>query len=74
MRVLLSHLSRIAPRLEILSLNGNAIGDAGAAALAASLRAGAAPRLKKLYLDGNPASAAAVQALRGAREGLDVRT
>ena len=56
-----------------LRLNYNAIGDAGAAALSAALREGAAPKLETIYLFGNPASAAAVQALRDAREGLDVK-
>ena len=55
-----------------LFLIGNAIGDAGAAALAAALREGAAPKLERIGLYRNPASAAAVQALRGAREGLTV--
>ena len=36
-----------------LSLFDNAIGDAGAAALAASLRAGAAPKLERIDLNGN---------------------
>ena len=46
------------------NLAGNAIGDAGVAALAAALREGAAPKLERISLDGNPASAAAVLALK----------
>ena len=37
-------------------------------------RLGAAPKLEQIYLWSNPASAAAVQALRDAREGLTVNT
>ena len=53
-------------------LSRNRIGDEGAAALAASLRAGAAPQLELIRFEDNPASAAAVQGLRDAREGLEV--
>ena len=62
-----------APELAQIDLNNNGIGDAGVAALAACLREGAAPKLEKVGLtDGNPVSAAAVQALQQAREGLAV--
>ena len=56
-----------------LVLNGNNIQDAGAAALAASLRAGAAPKLKQINLAGNSGvSEEAARALSEAREGLIV--
>ena len=59
--------------LEKLYLDGNpAIGDEGAAALAAALREGAAPKLKEISLHCCPASEAAKQALKEAREGLTV--
>lgn len=56
-----------------LILNGNDIQDAGAAALAASLRSGAAPKLKNINLAGNSGvSEEAARALTEAREGLIV--
>ena len=56
-----------------LILNGNNIQDAGAAALAASLRSGAAPKLKSINLAGNSGvSEEAARALTEAREGLIV--
>ncbi|EOD38905.1 hypothetical protein EMIHUDRAFT_224042 [Emiliania huxleyi CCMP1516] len=46
--------SGAAPRLEILYLEGNKIGDEGCKALAAALgKEGAAPRLERLWLHGN---------------------
>ncbi len=56
-----------------LFLNGNNIGDAGVAALAVSLRAGAAPKLKAINLAGNSGvGEEAVKELVAAREGLAV--
>ncbi|EOD10939.1 hypothetical protein EMIHUDRAFT_358041, partial [Emiliania huxleyi CCMP1516] len=45
--------SGAAPRLELLYLSGNQIGDEGCKALAAALKEGAAPRLETLWLRGN---------------------
>jgi hypothetical protein len=59
--------------LEGIDFKFNKIDDAGAAALAAFLRAGGAPKMKVIDLRGNPTvSPAAVQALEEAREGLIV--
>ena len=55
-----------------LDLSGNALGDAGAAALAACLREGAAPELEVIELRGNRIGKAGKAALREAREGLQV--
>ena len=49
-----------------------ALQDEGVAALAAALRDGKAPKLEEINLFKNPASEAAKQALRDAREGLTV--
>ena len=63
-----------APNLEQLDINNTGVGDAGVTALAACLRVGGAPKLERIGLtDGNPVSAAAVQAVQEAREGLEVR-
>ena len=57
----------------LLLLDGNAVGNEGVLALVTCLRSGAAPRLAKIVLTTNAAwSAATVQDLRGAREGLTV--
>ena len=57
----------------LLLLDGNAIGNEGVLALVTCLRSGAAQRLAKIVLTTNAAwGAAAVQDLRGAREGLTV--
>ena len=42
--------------LEVLSLNGNQVTDAGCATLASALRGGALPALKALELGNNPAT------------------
>ena len=56
-----------------LKLQDNRITAEGVAALAACLREGAAPKLREIYFRGNPGvSGAAKQALREAREGLQV--
>ena len=55
-----------------LTLGGNRIGDEGAAALAAALREGAAPKLQNISVNGTKVSEEAKQALRDAREGLEV--
>ena len=70
----LSKALHAAKDLVELDLDRNpAIGDEGAAALAAALREGAAPKLREIALRYNEQlSEAAKQALREAREGLDV--
>ena len=52
--------------LNELVLGHNEIGDAGCAALAQVIRSGAVPKLARVDLYGNPASAAAMQSVRGA--------
>ena len=70
----LSKALHAAKDLKELWLYSNpAIGDEGAAALAAALREGAAPKLRKLYLSSTKVSKEAKQALKGAREGLEVK-
>ena len=70
----LSKALHAAKDLKELNLNSNeAIGDEGAAALAAALREGAAPKLRELWLHGTKVSRKAKQALRDAREGLMLR-
>ena len=64
--------SGAAPALEELDLFMNQIGDEGARHLANALARGAAPALETLGLYRNPASAAAKQALRDARPGLEI--
>ena len=59
-----------AKALQRLILWNNEIGDAGAAALAACLREGAAPKLKEIDLSGNQIGYAGKAALREARQGL----
>ena len=61
-----------APKLETLDLHSNKIGDEGMRHLGDALARGAAPALKKLDLHVNPASAAAKQAVRDARPGLQI--
>ena len=58
--------------LEELNLSDNKIGDEGLRHLGDALARGAAPALWQLDLDGNPASAAAQQAVRDARPGLEI--
>ena len=65
--------SGAAPALKELNLLGNRIGDEGVRHLSDALARGAAPALEELSLWNNPASAAAKQALRDARPGLQIR-
>jgi len=57
-------------QLKVLHLSETQITDAGCAALAAALAAGALPAFKHLFLDGIPASAAAKAAVYAARANL----
>ena len=70
----LAQALRVAQALELLNLDGNAIGDAGAAALASALHEGTAPALKTIKLKGNPVASSplSLEALTRAREGLEV--
>ena len=60
-------------KLKKLFLNGNKIGDEGAAALTGVLKAGSLPKLKILNLAGNKKMSEGAKAtLRASREGLEV--
>jgi hypothetical protein len=72
-KVLSKALTRETSALTKIVLSNNNIGDTGVAALATSLRAGAAPKLKTINLAGNPGvSEEATRKLVEARDGLKV--
>jgi hypothetical protein len=56
------------PRLELLALAENAIGDAGVTALAGAITRGALPSCIYIGLSGNPNSDETRQALQDARK------
>ena len=64
-----AHDKQVLGSLESLNLDGNQIGDAGVAALAALAKVGS---LKELWLVGNPASREAKDALKAALPGCRV--
>ena len=60
-------------KLKKLFLNGNKIGDEGAAALTGVLKAGSLPKIKIINLAGNKKMSEGAKAtLRASREGLEV--